>query len=509
MKVDQAMFSEVVAGALAGGKAVRLRVQGASMRPWLREGDPVRIQPAAGRPVRRGDVVLFRRAPDRPILHRVVRVRRDENAVVYHCRGDAEHGAPECIPAAEVLGVMESTPLRRAAWRVLFLPRRLWSRCMAGRGGVAAGTEAAEGFDRLRRLCAAVLRGDSGAAGAPALEAAGLLSLAERHRVVPLLAAGLGSSAPPDIRRRALALAQQGIRLDQELAAVAACLSAAGVRFLLLKGPALARQAYPAPELRSCDDLDLWLEPDNLDVALAALESAGYRRTPPLAPRVAAGARRAGLDVALVHPLQGRLVELASGHRRLAPTRRAAREVLAEAVALDVAGATIRAPAPVHALLLACLHGAHHRWDRLAWVADVAGLWQRLTAAERAAAGRTALRWRVGTQLGIGLELARMHFGSETGGFTDRPQKLVARAARWAGRVRLEEIGPETLRVARRAAWAYECAVQDAAWRRWRLRAAGLFTPTLVDLQAHPLPPFLFPLYGVLRAFRLFRRFRR
>lgn len=131
MKVDQSMFSEVVAGALAQGEAVRLRVQGASMRPWLREGDPVRIRPVAGRPVRRGDVVLFRRARDRPILHRVIRVRREENAVVYDCRGDAEHGAPERVAAAEVLGVMESTPFRRAAWRVLFRPRRWWIRLSA------------------------------------------------------------------------------------------------------------------------------------------------------------------------------------------------------------------------------------------------------------------------------------------------------------------------------------------------------------------------------------------
>lgn len=369
--------------------------------------------------------------------------------------------------------------------------------------------EAAAGFESLRRICAAVQRGEPGLAGRQEEPgAAGLLPLAERHRVVPLLAAGLDSQAPPELRRRALALAQQGIRLEQELAAVAACLSAAGVRFLLLKGPALARQAYPAPELRSCDDLDLWLEPGDLDAALKALESAGYRRSPPLAPRVAAAARRAGLDVSLVHPLHGRLVELAAGLRPLAPTRRAAREVLAGAVALDIAGATIRAPAPVHALLLACLHGAHHRWDRLAWVADVAGLWRRLTATERAAAGRTARRWRIGTQLGIGLELARLHFGSEAGGFTDWPSHIRARAAVWAGRVRLEEIGPETERVPRRAAWAYECAVQDAWQRRWRLWAAGLFTPTLVDLQAHSLPPFLFPLYGVLRAFRLLRRFR-
>ena len=128
MKIDQALFAEILVDSLARGEAIGLRVRGASMLPWLRAGAKVRILPAAGRTIRRGDVVLFARASGRPILHRVLGWRRVNGAVVYECRGDSEHGAAERVPAAAVLGVLETTPLRRAAFRVFHRPRRFLNR---------------------------------------------------------------------------------------------------------------------------------------------------------------------------------------------------------------------------------------------------------------------------------------------------------------------------------------------------------------------------------------------
>ena len=123
---DQSLFSETLADALARGDAVVLRVQGASMLPWLREGDRVRIRPAAGRRLHRGDIALFWRAPGRPILHRVVRILREEG--VCECLGDAESGEPERVPVAGVVGVAETTPFRRGIYRMVNPPRRIFNR---------------------------------------------------------------------------------------------------------------------------------------------------------------------------------------------------------------------------------------------------------------------------------------------------------------------------------------------------------------------------------------------
>jgi hypothetical protein len=360
------------------------------------------------------------------------------------------------------------------------------------------------GFETVRRCCAAALRGAAGLIVPEADFAVCGLALAERHRVVPLVAAGLSIEARERFRRRVLALAQQTIRLEQELAFLSGILSAAGVEFLVLKGPALARQGYPVPDLRVYDDLDLWIESRDLEAAVRALEADGYRRLEPLRARAAACAWRAGIEVALRHPGRERLIEVAHGWRTLAPTRRAADEIIAAATVLEIAGAQVRAPGPVHALIFACLHGAHHRWDRFSWVADVAGLWLRLSPAERENACAVARRWRVEAMLGLGLRLASEHLGLV----------LEGRAAALAGaprvealfrRVRLEEIGPADARVPMLERLRFERDAQDSALRRLRTMAGWIFTPTLGDIEAVPLPGALYPLYAAIRPLRLLR----
>ena len=134
MKVDQPFFAELVVDTLARGESVVLRVQGASMLPWLREGAAVRIRPAAGRRLRRGDIALFLRAPDRPILHRVVAVHPEAAGLHYDCLGDAETGQPERIAAAEVIGVAAQAPLVRALYLLLHRPRRAVNGWLRRRG---------------------------------------------------------------------------------------------------------------------------------------------------------------------------------------------------------------------------------------------------------------------------------------------------------------------------------------------------------------------------------------
>ena len=126
MKVDPKFFSKAIEDSLVRGEAVLLRVQGVSMLPWLREGEKVRILPAAGRRLRRGDIALFWREPQRPILHRIVRVRRAEG--LCECLGDSERGAPERVPVSAVIGVVETTAFRRAVYLALNPARRLINR---------------------------------------------------------------------------------------------------------------------------------------------------------------------------------------------------------------------------------------------------------------------------------------------------------------------------------------------------------------------------------------------
>jgi len=357
-------------------------------------------------------------------------------------------------------------------------------------------------YEILRKICAAVLCETASPEDVPASFAVNALALAERHRVVPLLAAGAPAGLRESLRRRQLALAQQTVRLEHELAGIARLWADAGIEYLVLKGPALARQAYAKPEWRCYDDVDLWVESVDLPEAIRVLNQAGYRRTQELKDSAAACAQRAGIEVALRHPERGRLIEVSHGWCALAPCESAASAMKEAGISLRIAGAAVRVLAPVHSLLFVCAHGAHHRWDRLSWVADVAGLWRRMTPEEQEQVVACARAWRVESALGIGLRLAAEQLGVELSG-TGAEWATSPRVRALVERVQLEKIGPDTLRVSMIERLQFERDVQDSSWRRWQTVARWIFQPTLGDLEAVPLPALGFPLYGLIRPVRL------
>lgn len=79
-----------------GQRSVSVPVAGSSMVPFLVDGDTVYLDPVET-PVKRGDIVLYRRRNGRYILHRVYRVNRDGS---YTMVGDAQTEL-ELLPSRE------------------------------------------------------------------------------------------------------------------------------------------------------------------------------------------------------------------------------------------------------------------------------------------------------------------------------------------------------------------------------------------------------------------------
>ncbi len=93
----------ILADALAGGRAITLGLEGASMTPALLPGTRLRIAPADVTRVRPGDVLLYR-AGERLVCHRLLLTRGTGAAWAGLTSGDAAPHVVTWVDGANVLG---------------------------------------------------------------------------------------------------------------------------------------------------------------------------------------------------------------------------------------------------------------------------------------------------------------------------------------------------------------------------------------------------------------------
>jgi signal peptidase I len=89
--------------ALASGRMVRLRADGASMHPAIRDGEAIAIESVAPEEVEPGNVLLCRHDA-RLLAHRVVGVTMHGAVRMFELRGDAKGANDAPVPADAVVG---------------------------------------------------------------------------------------------------------------------------------------------------------------------------------------------------------------------------------------------------------------------------------------------------------------------------------------------------------------------------------------------------------------------
>ena len=135
-KLSPAVAIPQIRERLEHGELCRVVVTGSSMWPGLRhEKDAVILAPLE-RPVRRGDVLFYLRAPTVCVLHRVVELRADG---AFDVCGDAQT-EKEVVRPEQVLGVVSHVerggrrfPVSAPGWR---LYSALWRALLPLRGRI-------------------------------------------------------------------------------------------------------------------------------------------------------------------------------------------------------------------------------------------------------------------------------------------------------------------------------------------------------------------------------------
>ena len=246
----------------------------------------------------------------------------------------------------------------------------------------------------------------------PAMDWPRLLLLAREHGVVGQLAACLNKLdapvIPSEITQALLERQREQnfltLRLTGELFRLLELFRRNEISALVIKGPVLAVQAYADPSMRSYGDLDLLVKQRDIYRAAELLIASGYQAA------VSLDAIRAGKipgQYLFSQPDSKLLVELHNDATlRYFPRPLPIEDFFARQIRVHLDAHEVPAPSLEDHLVLICVHGAKHFWERLALIADVAGFVARQTSISWERAGSSAKAVQSEHLLHTGLRLA-------------------------------------------------------------------------------------------------------
>jgi hypothetical protein len=315
-----------------------------------------------------------------------------------------------------------------------------------------------------------------------------ILELARKHGMTPLLArtlenAGAIEEMPAGAREELKESCKEhlffSLRMTAELGRICGRFAAAGLEAAAVKGPVLAQQAFGASSLRQYADLDIVVRQRDAARATRMLLEDGYAAE--ISEKEAAGENIPG-QYCFWRENPAALVELHTERTlRYFVKGFPVEEFFARRENAIVDGQSVPALSAEDTLVFICVHGSKHFWERLMWIADVAGF----------AARRRDLDWRkvfavarkTGTErmVRLGLLLAADVLSAELPEAAMAEARANRVAARLAGKLggrifRGEEMEAGALRRARMRAW-----MCGGGWRGAAFLLRLLFTPTEED----------------------------
>ena len=295
-------------------------------------------------------------------------------------------------------------------------------------------------------------------------------------------------------------LTQLSQALTRELLDLLTLFSASGIPALPFKGPTLGLQAYGDPALRTFADLDVLVRPADLEDARAVLLNGGFRPSFPTTPaRRALLVRRGshesferddGVAVELHWRIAGAVSDFGLDYDRL----------WSRLGVVSLGGRLVPALEPVDLLLVLCIHGAKHAWERLAWICDVAELVRQTPKMDWTALAAEAERLKAGRIVGLGLLLADELLDAPLPPHVAGPLRsdralapLTARVRRWLFQPPRAGAGTFRFHLGTRMGWR----------GKTELALRSLTALNQQDLGGVRLPDAVLPLYYVARPVRL------
>lgn len=240
-----------------------------------------------------------------------------------------------------------------------------------------------------------------------------LLELADEHGVLGLLskrlapAQGRGAAAAFREKLQARVRSQQlfVLGLTADLFQILEEFNRSGVEAILVKGPIVSQLAYGDPATRNYGDLDLIVRHRQILEATQCMHRLGYEAD---VPETAIEAGKVPGEYVFKRAGRPQLIELHTGPTfRYYPQPMRIEEMYSRRRTVRLDGREIPALSVEDELLLNCIHGGKHFWERLMWIADIALVVARNLEISWDKLFRGAQEVGAERMLCVGLQLAR------------------------------------------------------------------------------------------------------
>jgi len=340
-----------------------------------------------------------------------------------------------------------------------------------------------------------------------------VVATCSQHHVAPFLYENLKLTAEELVPAVRLDNMRQHVRessglsllLLTELMRIHEIFEAQQVLLIPYKGPILSRLAYKNLTGRTFIDLDFVTKQENIPRATRLLKSAGYRASFSPQEELEGDSGHVPGQYGFYREARRAQVELHTERTlRYFPVPLDLDKLSRRFITVDIAGRKMRTFSVEDTLVMLCVHGAKHIWDRLAWSVDIAEL-IRTQPVDWDLSMHIAAEMRSTRVFLLGLYLAHELLDATL------PPQILQKIRRdsavcWLTDIALDQFqGNATLGVLPRA--LFRLRSRDSLVQGVRHMVRLTMSPTERDRQSTNLPASLAGLYILLRPFRLLREY--
>ena len=304
--------------------------------------------------------------------------------------------------------------------------------------------------------------------------------------------------------RKTAALA---ILLSSELLRIHEIFERNGVPLIPYKGPVLSCLAFGSPTRRRFDDLDFFVPQEDIAGATGLLQSAGFAPKFEIVDVLTGPPANVPGQYAFFREVTRTQLELHTERTlRYFPIPLNFNKMSRRLITMDLCGRTLKTFSIEDTLMMLCVHGAKHLWDRLLWILDVAQL-ITIQEVDWSLLSQIARKLQSTRVLLLGLHLAHDLFDAPL------PEKVLTEIGHdQTVRDLAEKVYGQYANIGAAGAGALPRAIfrirsRDGLGKGLRHTWHLAISPTESDREKVHLPDWLAPLYVLVRPWRLLKQY--